>query len=233
MNDNNLKYVGKREKSDIFQTTKWKEINWEKAKEYVNRLQIRIVKAKLKNKKNLVKRLQYLLVNSFYAKAIAVRKVTSNKGRKTAGVDGEIWNTEKLKMQGTQKLENKGYKAKPTRRIYIKKANGKQRPLSIPTMTDRAMQTLHLLALQPIEETQADKGSFGFRMYRGCQDAMQRIFNVLSRKNSAEWILEGDIKGCFDNISHEWLINNIEMNKKVLKEFIKAGYVYKKKIISN
>ena len=230
MNDNNLKYVGKREKSDIFQMTKWGEINWEKAEKYVNRLQIRIVKAKLMNKKNLVKRLQYLLVNSFYAKAIAVRKVTTNKGRKSAGIDGEIWNTEKLKMQGILKLNNKGYKAKPTRRIYIKKANGKQRPLSIPTMTDRAMQTLHLLALQPIEETQADKGSFGFRMYRGCQDAMQRIFNVLSRKNSAEWILEGDIKGCFDNISHEWLINNIEMNKKVLKEFIKAGYVYKKKL---
>ena len=87
-------------------------------------------------------------------------------------------------------------------------------------MKDRAMQTLQLLALQPIEETLADENSYGFRMYRGCHDAMQKIFTVLAGKNGAEWILEGDIKGCFDNISHDWLIKNIPMNQNVLKQFI-------------
>lgn len=231
MNDNNLKYAkSERNQTYLKKITKWKEVDWKKAEEYVNRLQIRIVKAKLANKKNLVKRLQYLLVNSFYAKAIAIRKVTQNKGKKTAGIDGEIWKTEEQKIQAIYELKIRGYKAKPTRRIHIKKANGKLRPLSIPTMQDRAMQTLHLLALQPIAEMQADKGSFGFRMYRGTQDAMERIFRVLCQKNSAEWILEGDIKGCFDNISHKWLEENIEMDKKILKQFIKAGYVYKRKL---
>ena len=233
MNDNNLKYAKSERKSNKFEITKWKQIDWKKAEEFVNRLQIRIVKAEKANKKNLVKRLQYLLVNSFYAKAIAVRKVTNNRGKKTAGIDGEIWKTEEQKLKAIKSLNTKRYKAIPTRRIYIKKPNGKLRPLSIPTMKDRAMQTLYLLALQPIAETNADKGSFGFRMYRGCQEAMERIFTVLSHKNAAEWILEGDIKGCFDNISHEWMQEHVKMDKKILSQFIKAGYVYQKKLFPN
>ena len=233
MNDNNLKYAKSERKSNKFEITKWKQIDWKKAEEFVNRLQIRIVKAEKADKKNLVKRLQYLLVNSFYAKAIAVRKVTNNRGKKTAGIDGEIWKTEEQKLKAIKSLDTKRYKAKPTRRIYIKKPNGKLRPLSIPTMKDRAMQTLYLLALQPIAETNADKGSFGFRMYRGCQEAMERIFTVLSHKNAAEWILEGDIKGCFDNISHEWMLEHVKMDKRILSQFIKAGYVYQKNLFPN
>lgn len=233
MNDNNLKYAKSERKSNKFEITKWKQIDWKKAEEFVNRLQIRIVKAEKTNKKNLVKRLQYLLVNSFYAKAIAVRKVTNNRGKKTAGIDGEIWKTEKQKLKAIKSLDTKRYKAMPTRRIYIKKPNGKLRPLSIPTMKDRAMQTLYMLALQPIAETNADKGSFGFRMYRSCQDAMERIFTVLSHKNAAEWILEGDIKGCFDNISHEWMLEHVKMGKKILSQFVKAGYVYQKNLFPN
>jgi len=230
MNDNNLKYAEMREKSDKEKVEFWKNIDWKKAENFVNRLQIRIVKAKQLGKKNLIKRLQYLLVNSFYAKIIAIRKVTTNKGKKTAGIDGIIWETPKEKYNAIKALEIKGYKAKPTRRIHIKKANGKLRPLSIPTMTDRAMQTLYLLALQPIEETTADENSYGFRMYRSCHDAMEKIFSVLAGKKSAEWILEGDIRGCFDNISHEWIEKNIPIEKKILKQFIKAGYMYKKKM---
>ena len=233
MNDNNLKYAKTkwREKSNVLKGSEnWKEIDWKKTEKYVNRLQIRIVKAKLANKNNLVKRLQYLLVNSFYAKAIAVRKVTSNRGKKTAGIDKEIWRNDKEKYEGIKQLNNKTYKAKPTKRVYIEKSNGKLRPLSIPTMKDRAMQTLHLLALQPIEETIADENSYGFRLYRSCHDAMQKIYINLCTKQSAEWILEGDIKGCFDNISHEWLLKNIPMNKNILKQFINAGYVYKKQL---
>lgn len=172
----------------------WTELNWEEAEKYVNRLQIRIVKAVQANKPNPVKRLQYLLTHSFYAKALAIKKVTSNRGKRTPGIDNETWLTGKEKWKAIEKLETKGYHAKPTRRVHIKKDNGKLRPLSIPTMTDRAMQTLYLMSLQPIEETTADRSSFGFRQNRGCHDACERIFNILSAKGSSPWILEGDIK---------------------------------------
>lgn len=211
----------------------WKDINWDIAYNYVNRLQIRIVKATENNKWNLVKRLQHLLTNSFYAKAISIKKVTSNRGKNTPGVDNEIWNSDKKKWEAIGKLEIKGYKALPTRRVYIPKQNGKKRPLSIPTMKDRAMQTLFLLALQPVEETMADEHSYGFRLNRGCHDACEQIFADLSLKNSAQWVLEGDIKGCFDNISHNWMLNNICMNKRIMKQFISAGYVFKRKLFPN
>ena len=201
----------------------WKTIDWKKAEQEVNRLQVRIVKATQEKKWNTVKRLQYLLAHSFYAKALAVRRVTTNKGKKTAGVDGEIWSTPAMKMRAVMSLKDKGYKAKPLRRVYIeKKDKKKKRPLGIPTMYDRAMQALYALALEPVAETTADMKSFGFRKGRCCQDACEYIFAALSRKVSPEWVLEGDIKGCFDNISHEWLIENIPMDKSILKQFLKA-----------
>ena len=208
----------------------WKEIDWTDASEYVNRLQVRIVKATKAKKWNLVKRLQYLLTHSFYAKAIAVKKVTQNKGRKTPGVDNQIWMTDEDKWNGIKELESRGYKALPTRRVLIPKKNGKKRPLSIPTIKDRAMQTLYLLSLQPVEETSADEHSYGFRLNRCCQDACEQVFADLSLKRSAQWVLEGDIKGCFDNISHEWMMEHIPMDKRILNQFIKAGYVFKKKL---
>ena len=120
MNDNSLKYAKCERKLDKFKARQWKEINWIKAEEFVNRLQIRIVKATKANKKNLVKRLQYLLVNSFYAKAIVVKKVSSNKGKRTPGIDGEVWKTAEDKIKAVYELNTKTYQAKPTRRIYIK-----------------------------------------------------------------------------------------------------------------
>lgn len=128
----------------------WTEINWTEAEKYVNRLQIRIVKAVQANNKNLVKRLQYLLTHSFYAKALAIKKVTENRGKKTPGIDNELWKTAKEKWSAIGELDSRNYRAQPTKRVHIKKDNGKLRPLSIPTMRDRAMQTLYLFALQPI-----------------------------------------------------------------------------------
>lgn len=209
----------------------WNSINWKQAEEYVNRLQFRIAKATSENKQNTVKRLQYLLTHSFYAKLLAVKRVTTNKGKRTAGVDGELWKTAAEKMQAALSLTGRHYKAKPLRRVYIeKKGKNKKRPLGIPAMYDRAMQALYALALDPIAETTADRRSFGFRKGRCCQDACEHLFQLLSRRNAAQWILEGDIKGCFDHISHQWLLENIPMDKSVLKQFLKGGFIYSKQL---
>lgn len=209
----------------------WKSINWNEAETYVNRLQVRIAKATQEKKWNTVKRLQYLLTHSYYAKALAVRKITTNKGKNTSGVDKELWSTPASKMRGVLSLTDKNYKAKPLRRVFIEKKGKKaKRPLGIPCMYDRAMQTLYALALDPVSEVTADTKSFGFRKGRSCQDACEYIFAALSRKVSAEWVLEGDIKGCFDHISHEWLIENIPMDKSVLKQFLKAGFVFENEL---
>jgi RNA-directed DNA polymerase len=204
---------------------KWKSINWTYARRQVRRLQVRIAKAVKENRWNRVKALQYILTRSFYAKLLAVKRVTSNKGKKTPGVDGVLWQGARAKWRAACSLRRRGYKPKPLRRIYIPKKNGKKRPLSIPTMTDRAMQALYKQALAPVAETKADRNSYGFREGRSCADAIQAAFNALSKPNSATWVLEGDIKGCFDYISHEWMLRNIVMDKVVLKKWLKAGYV--------
>lgn len=212
---------------------KWEAIDWERAETHVSRMQYRISKAQLKGDANLVKRLQYLLVGSFYAKALAVKRVTTNQGKRTAGVDGELWLTPKAKMDAVKSLNVGKYRAQPLRRIYIPKKNGKLRPLSIPVMYDRAMQALYHMALDPVQEATADPNSYGFRKGRCCQDAMERLFRALSRKTSATWVLEGDIRGCFDHISHQWLMDNVPMDKTILKQFLKAGFVFKERMFPN
>ena len=145
-------------------SAQWKNIDWHKAEREVNRLQIRIVKATQQKDYNAVKRLQYLLTHSFYAKALAVKRVVTNDGRRTPGVDGVLWNTPAKKMAAALSLTDKRYRARPLRRVYIeKKDKKKKRPLGSPTMYDRAMQALYALALEPVAETTADGISFGFR----------------------------------------------------------------------
>lgn len=192
MNGQNFNDAKSEKRSDKTFEEQWQSIDWKKAEEYVNRLQLRIVKAVKNENWNLVKRLQYLITHSFYAKALAIKQVTKNKGRKSSGIDGVLWASGKQKFQAIKQLATKGYKPLPTKRIYIRKSNGKLCPLSIPSMKDRAMQTLYMYALQPIEETLGDKRSFGFRKYRSCADAMEQLFSILSTKKSGKWILEGD-----------------------------------------
>jgi len=212
-------------KAMTIQFDKWQLIDWERAILIVKKLQRRIVKAVKAGKWKKVRDLQRLLTNSTAAKALAVRRVTENKGKRTAGIDKVLWTTPKSKASAINGLVNKGYKAQPVRRVKIRKTNGKWRPLGIPTMKDRAMQALHLLALDPISETLADWNSYGFRPYRSCADAIVQCHIVLSRKTSSKFVLEGDIRGCFDEISHEWLMQNIPMNKQILKQWLKSGYV--------
>lgn len=209
----------------------WRNIDWEKAERHIRHLQSRISKAYTDGKTNLAKRLQYLLTNSFYAKALAVRRVSQkNKGKKTPGVDGVLWRSDSERMLAALSLNEGRYRSKPTRRIYIPKKNGKQRPLSIPTMYDRAMQALYALVLDPIQEATADPNSYGFRLGRSCQDAMEMIFKLMAPSHHPNWVLEGDIKACFDSFSHQWMLNNIPMDKKVLRQFIKAGFVFEDKL---
>ena len=205
----------------------WSLVCWTKVEKQVRRLQVRIAKAVREGKHGKAKALQWLLSHSFSAKLLAVRRVTQNKGSKTAGVDRVVWTTPKQKMQATEDIKGRGYQPLPLRRLYIPKKNGKLRPLSIPTMADRVQHALHLLTLEPISETLADKNAYGFRPKRSCADAIQQCFIVLSRNDSAQWVLEGDIKSCFDKISHSWILDNISMDKTILEKWLKAGYIEK------
>jgi RNA-directed DNA polymerase len=139
----------------------WHQINWRQVERNVRRLQTRIAQATQQGKWNRVKALQHLLTHSLSGKALAVRRVTENTGKRTAGVDGLTWNTPEQKASAIRTMRQREYHPQPLRRVYIPKSNGKQRPLGIPTMRDRAMQALYLLALAPIAEVTADPNSYG------------------------------------------------------------------------
>lgn len=145
------------------QEVNWHAMNWQAVNQEVKRLQVRIVKAQQQGKWGKVKALQHLLTHSFSGKALAVKRVTENQGKRTPGVDGEIWKTPQKKAKAVETLTQRGYRPRPLRRISIPKSNGGKRPLSIPTMKDRAMQAFYLLALDPIAEVQADPNSYGIR----------------------------------------------------------------------
>ena len=209
----------------------WDTIAWPIVYVRVRRLQTRIAKATREQDWRRVKALQRFLVNSFSAKVLAVKRVSENDGKRTPGVDGEIWSTPEAKWQAIQRLGSRGLRPQPLRRVYIpKRGSDKMRPLGIPAMIIRAQQALHLQGLEPVAETRADPHSYGFRRSRGTQDAIARVFNLLARKVSAQWIFEGDIKGCFDNFGHGWIEDHVPMNRKVLRDWLKAGYVQSGKL---
>jgi RNA-directed DNA polymerase len=152
--------------------------------------------------------------------------VTEHTGRKTPGVDGDLWDTPEKKAQAMARIARwQRYRPLPLQRIYIPEQNGKRRPLSMPAMVDRARPALYLQALQPIAETVAAPNSYGFRPKRQCADAIDQCFNGLRQHTAATWILEGDIHGFFDNIAVSWIEAPIPMHKRVLSQWLRSGFI--------
>ncbi|BCX52941.1 group II intron reverse transcriptase/maturase [Comamonas thiooxydans] len=222
------KLTGDGESASSREPQDWHAIDWHRVEQFVRTTQQRIAKATLDKDWRRVKALQRSLNHSFSARALAVRRVTENQGKRTAGVDRQLWDSPALKRAAIGRLkQQRGYKPKPLRRVHIPKANGKERPLGIPTMLDRAMQALHLLGLEPVAETTSDPNSYGFRRNRSTADAMGQIFVTTSQKTASSWVLEADIRGCFDHINHEWLVRHVPMNKAILLKWLKAGVVHR------
>jgi RNA-directed DNA polymerase len=208
----------------------WKSLDWVSIRQRVRRLQMRIAKAIREKGHGKARALQWLLTHSHAAKLLAVKRVTENKGHRTPGIDGKVWRTDQQKFAAAEELQRRGYKPQPLRRIYIKKKNGKLRPLSIPTMLDRAQQALYMLALAPVAEMRSDRNSYGFREGRCCADAIGQCFNALAKSYAPVWVLEGDIKSCFDEISHEWLLEHIPMDRRTLGQWLRAGFMEKQRL---
>jgi RNA-directed DNA polymerase len=203
----------------------WSTIPWHKLERYIFRLQKRIYRAKQRGDTRAVRGLKRVLKRSKAAKTLAVRQVTQdNRGKRTAGIDGvkNLNPAERLAMASTLTFEGK---AAPVRRIWIPKpGKDEKRPLGIPTMMDRARQALAKMALEPEWEAVFEPNSYGFRPGRSCHDAIEQI-HIAMRKE--KYILEADIKGCFDNIAHDALldkINDPEL-RPILKKWLKAGII--------
>jgi RNA-directed DNA polymerase len=212
---------------------KWNELPWKKMEKKIHKLQTRIYRASSRGDTRTVRKLQKMLLKSWSAKCLAVRKVTQdNTGKKTAGVDG----VKSLTPAARQKLVSKiklGNKANPTRRVWIPKPNGEKRPLGIPTIHDRALQTLAKMTLEPEWEARFEANSYGFRPGRGCHDAIEAIFNHLRSKT--KYVLDADISKCFDKIDHDALLNKINTFpslRRQIKRWLKAGYMDGKELFT-
>jgi RNA-directed DNA polymerase len=209
------------------QPLKWQNINWTAAEGEVRRLQERIFRAAQNGEHAKVKNLQKLLVRSTATKMLAIRQVTQqNPGKHTPGVDGVVVDTPEARIQLLQEgLTLKGYRPKPVRRVYIPKANGKIRPLGIPTVKDRVMQAIVKFALEPEWESRFEANSYGFRPGRSTMDAITAIHTTMNKRGCSEWVLDADISGCFDNIRHDALLSKLPMFTKVIRRWLKAGVV--------
>ncbi len=206
--------------SNTDKTVEWNNLPWREIEKVIFKLQKRIYQASKDGDIKAVRKLQKTLINSWYAKLIAVRKVTQdNTGKNTAGIDGVKSLTPKQRLQLAKDLKMNG-KSKPTRRVWIPKPGKvEKRPLGIPVMEERAKQALVKSALEPEWEAKFEPNSFGFRPGRSCHDAIGQVY--MSIKQKAKYALDADIAGCFDNIDHNALLKKVKKHFQTLSDIIK------------
>ena len=211
--------------------TNWNTIDWNQEERRVRNLRQRIFRATQAGDWKRVRSLQKLMLRSRANRLVSVRRVAQlNQGKKTPGVDKVLLKTPAARGRMVDHLAHyQLWKAKPARRVYIAKANGKLRPLGIPVMIDRCVQSMVKNALEPSWEARFEGCSYGFRPGRGCHDAIEKIYKIARPDKRKKWILDADIQGAFDNISHDDLLTTIGRvpGGELIKQWLKAGYVDK------
>ena len=209
----------------------WNDINWCRNRKLVRNLRQRIYRASRQRDHSKLRSLQRLMLKSRANRELSIRQVTQiNKGRLTAGVDKLVVKTPDGRTRLVEEIcQYQPWKAKPARRVYIPKANGKQRPLGIPTVLDRCMQAIVKNALEPEWEARFEPCSYGFRPGRGCHDAIGRIYCLSNPTNRKKWVVDADIKGAFDNIRHATILAALAgfPARHLVRQWLKAGVVDK------
>src|SRR5256714_3924705 len=209
--------------------TDWNAITWRKAHRTVRNLRQRLFRATQEGNLKKVRSLQKLMLKSYSNRLVSVRRVAQiNAGKNTPGVDKLVIKTPATRGKMVDALAHSSlWKAKPVRRVYIPKANNRHRPLGIPVMLDRCLQAMVKNALEPAWEARFEGTSYGFRPGRSGHDAIGKIYLLARPNKTKKWVLDADIKGAFDNISHEYLLKAIGPvpGKELIKQWLKAGYV--------
>jgi len=207
----------------------WAEVDWDNARRAVKNLRQRIFRASSEGDLKKVRSLQKLMLRSYSNALLSVKRVTQqNKGKNTPGIDGVVVKTDRAKGKMVETLcGHQPWRVRPVRRVYIPKASGKLRPLGIPVILDRCRQAMVKNALEPEWEARFEATSYGFRPGRGCQDAVSRIYTLAQSRTRKKWVIDADIKGAFDNISHAYLLKAIGQfpAREMVKQWLKAGYV--------
>jgi len=204
----------------------WREIQWKKAEDTLVKLQRDIAFAAIRHNDKAISDAQKRLVRSLDAKVLAVRHVCDSTTQ--PGIDGVKWEDDADKMRAALALDSKGYAGQPMRLLIVTpRGQTKQRHIQIPTHFDKAMQVLYAFSLDPVSESTGERKSFAFRKGRGAYDIHAYIIKTFDMYNPPRYIVKADVKACYASISHDWLMNNIPMDVRILKEFLKAGYVFR------